>query len=277
MLKIINDGLQLITGRRLTKVNNKKDKVAVAGIEEAYLYFDDVLSLRNRLSHTESTDLAQFQRYVALNFADSTSQLFQDLWVLWELRDKRNGYFVEFGAYDGLELSNTYPLEKFNGWKGLLAEPNIDRHSQISASRTATLDKRCVFRESGQYVDFSISNQSEFSTISQFETGDSHHLTRAGAQRRRIETVSLDDLLLQNEAPQIIDYMSIDTEGSELEILSSFSWKTHIRLITVEHNYTVQQLPIDSLLQSKGYVKRLPSVSRWDGWYIHSDDYLPHE
>src|SRR6056297_216441 len=56
-----------------------------------------------------------------LNF--SKSQLRQDLFVLSELGFKQHGFFVEFGATNGIDLSNTYLMEARFGWNGILAEP----------------------------------------------------------------------------------------------------------------------------------------------------------
>lgn len=59
-----------------------------------------------------------------LNIKNIKRQINQDIFVLYTLNWKRNGFFVEFGATNGIDLSNTYLLEKDFGWKGLLSEPN---------------------------------------------------------------------------------------------------------------------------------------------------------
>ena len=70
--------------------------------------------------------------------------------------------------------------------------------------------------------------------------------------------------------PDVIDYLSIDTEGSELEILQTFDFDAYkFRLITVEHaGEKEKREKICSLLESKGYNRWLPILSRWDDWYI---------
>jgi hypothetical protein len=68
-----------------------------------------------------------------------------------------------------------------------------------------------------------------------------------------VKTISLNDLLKSFDAPTVIDYLSIDTEGSEFLILSNLDfskWKFHI--ITVEHNFTSQRKLIEFFLFKKG-------------------------
>ena len=81
-----------------------------------------------------------------------------------------------------------------------------------------------------------------------------------------LETISLNDFLIQQKAPTVIDYLSIDTEGSEFEILSAFPFESwDVRLLTVEHNFTPLREEIRTLLSSKGY----QCVEReWDDWFF---------
>jgi hypothetical protein len=74
----------------------------------------------------------------------SKAQLRQDLFVISELGPIENGYFVEFGATNGISLSNTFLLEEHLSWKGILAEPAKVWHAQLKENRTAQIEFDCV-------------------------------------------------------------------------------------------------------------------------------------
>ena len=82
----------------------------------------------------------------------------------------------------------------------------------------------------------------------------------------------MNDLLVKYNAPKIIDYLSIDTEGSEFNILNNFDFnKYKFRIITCEHNFTPNKNKIHKLLTKNGYVKKHSSlVSFVDDWYVYS-------
>ena len=66
-----------------------------------------------------------------------------------------------------------------------------------------------------------------------------------------------------------IDFLSIDTEGSEYEILQKFNfYKYQIKIICCEHNYTVNRNKIFKLLNSKGYKREYENLSQYDDWYF---------
>ena len=77
-------------------------------------------------------------------------------------------------------------------------------------------------------------------------------------------------LLAEHRAPQVVDYLSIDTEGSEYEILRKFDFNSYqFNCITVEHNFSKQRQKIFKLLSNAGYRRVYSEVSDFDDWYIH--------
>jgi FkbM family methyltransferase len=203
------------------------------------------------------------------NLVLSKAQLHQDLFVLSHLNFKRDGFFVEFGATDGIEYSNTFLLEKKFGWQGILAEPARVWHQSLKENRTATIDNRCVWSVSGEELMFEETPQAVFSTISTFKDSDGHKKIREGAVRYPVLTISLNDLLKENQAPRHIDYLSIDTEGSELDILSAVDFDFYsFGVITCEHNFTDNREKIHTLLVSHGYQRKLQDLSKFDDWYV---------
>ena len=203
------------------------------------------------------------------NLGGSKSQLRQDLFVLAQLGFKRDGYFVEFGATNGVGLSNTHILEKSFGWRGILAEPAKCWHSQLKANRSAIIETRCVWSVSGAVLKFNEVDDPELSTIEQFSSGDLHQKARESGKSYEVQTVSLNDMLEQHQAPSDMDYLSIDTEGSEFEILQKLDFnKYRFRVITCEHNYTPMREEIFNLLSRHGYVRKFTELSRFDDWYV---------
>lgn len=205
-------------------------------------------------------------------FKYSCSQLRQDVFVLSVLNFKSKGFFVEFGATNGIDLSNTYLLEKHFGWNGILCEPAKIWHKDLTTNRDAVIDTSCVWTKSGQRLLFNETKQPELSSISNLSVNDEHIEARKNGKTYAVETVSLDDLLAKHAAPRRIDYMSIDTEGSELEILMAFSFQNYdISIITVEHNFTDSRRKIEQLLRKKGFVKLMESISAFEDWYVSEE------
>ena len=198
----------------------------------------------------------------------SYAQLQQDLWVLEQLNQKRNGFFVEFGATDGVNLSNTYLLEKAYDWKGILCEPNPLHHKKLFNNRDCNISTMCVYPETGKMLTFLDVIDPGLSTLEKFSDADFHAHVRTNHKKINVNTITLNDLLATYNAPNKIDYMSIDTEGGEYEILCSLDWdKYDVSILTVEHNYTPSREQTYELLTSKGY-KRVHEVhSQFDDWY----------
>jgi FkbM family methyltransferase len=227
------------------------------------------------LNHLRETpadldDVRRFTAFAAANAHRSKAQLFQDLWALWVSGGKRGGYFVEVGAADGVNLSNSWLLEQEMSWRGLLAEPNPRFLDQLGAARSSPVCAKAVHSQSGRSVEFITAKRGEFSRVAEITPDDGQDEARLrGAGRATVETITLNDMLAEHGAPELIDYLSIDTEGAELEILRAFDFgRWDVRAITVEHNWSPAREPLYELLTAQGYRRLWPDLSRFDDWYV---------
>lgn len=229
------------------------------------IVFNALRLRRPEIMQLREDDAMRFLAYVFENLDSSKSQILQDLWVAYELSDMRGGFFVEFGATDGMTNSNSWRLEKQFGWSGILAEPNPVWHDALDRNRSGAVDKRCVYARSGETLGFMATEDPELSGISASAGRDHFAAVRQAGTPIEVETISLDDLLDHHAAPSVIDYMSIDTEGSELEILEAFDFgKRQVRLLSVEHSNSPQEPKIDAFLARHGFKRRFPEYSQWD-------------
>jgi FkbM family methyltransferase len=200
----------------------------------------------------------------------SRSQLSQDLFVLNQLDFKNQGFYVEFGGCDGLLFSNTYILENEFGWTGIIAEPAIVWQDALRRNRpNSIIENKAVATKSGQLLKFRESSLGELSSLEIFAEKNSFLTMGDKGKSYFVETISLNDLLDKYDAPKTIDFLSVDTEGSEFEILRTLDFKTRTySVICVEHNFKPQRISIYKLLTENGYKRVLSHISLWDDWYI---------
>lgn len=184
-------------------------------------------------------------------------------------RTARGGFFVEFGATDGVHLSNSFLLESEFGWKGILSEPARKWHHELRSKRSAVIDTSCVYSVSGEKLKFIETEIGELSSIQVFGGSDNLASNRQGSEFYEVESVTLEELLRFHNAPNHIDFISVDTEGSEFEILSAFDFSSYsFGLICVEHNYTGSRSKVFDLLTSNDYTRIHESLPDFDDWYV---------
>ena len=202
---------------------------------------------------------------------ESKSQNAQDLLVLHLLEFKRNGFFVEFGATDGVELSNTFILEKNFNWGGILSEPAQIWRSRLVRSRNSFIDFRCVDSVSGKSVQFSQTKLfATHSGISEFVDKDIETV-----KSYKVETVSLLDLLDHYCAPRVIDYLSVDTGGSEFSIMENYDFsKYRFKIVTIEHNMRQDAGKLRDLFIQNGYFHVFQDLSDVEHWFVDEDLYF---
>jgi FkbM family methyltransferase len=172
------------------------------------------------------------------------SQVGQDKWVCTVLKNKVNGYFIDIGATDGVTLSNTYHLEKVLGWTGICIEPNMSQYEIMKKERD------CIC------LNVAISDKNSVVLFKTYE-GDrfAGHISNEGYE---IESLTLEKLLKDFDCPHVIDYISLDVEGIEFEILTKFPFDDYkVSLWTIEHasrwDNGAKQRKIRGLMLSKGY------------------------
>jgi len=228
--------------------------------------------VRNEMLKMECDERARFLEFCIAHLEKSHSQLFQDLFVLYVLGNQRNGFFCDFGATNGVHLSNSFSLEKHFDWTGICAEPARGWHEALRRSRPkASIETDCVWTTTGETLVFNEVQTKELSTIAAFSTGDGHARKRTPRRSNNYEvsSISLNDMLDKYHAPSDFDYLSIDTEGSELPILESLDYSRYLpKLITVEHNFTSNREAIFRLLSGEGYRRVFQDFSDFDDWYV---------
>jgi|TARA_R100000742_G_C4273412_1_gene92962 FkbM family methyltransferase len=204
------------------------------------------------------------------NFSLSSND--QEWFVLTQLNFKPNGFFVDVGANDGVHHSNTFLLEKEYNWKGILADPAKIWQPMLKANRKNFIETDYIWKKTGDTLMFN--EIGDYSTIDKYIDSDQHAEIRKGlkkeeGKRYKVITLSLGDLLKKYNAPSTIDYLSIDTEGSEYEILKAFNFtKYKFNIITCEHNHTPNREKIYELLVKNGYKRKSTEKSKQDDWYI---------
>ena len=202
------------------------------------------------------------------------SQIGQDKWVQSVLGNKPNGFFIELGATDGVVLSNTYFFEKVLGWNGICIEPNPSFHSALTRNRSCNISKFCVSDKDDETLDFAICGHTSGAMITAGPFTKSNHIIK-------VATKTLRSILQLYSAPTTIDYLSLDVEGHEYEVMRHFPFNEYIiQCITVEHNEPhtgpEMRMKIRKLLEENGYVfvKGNDDVHNWrhgpiDDFYIH--------
>jgi FkbM family methyltransferase len=180
---------------------------------------------------------------------DFTSQFEQDKHVIAKYAGKRDGYFVEVGAYDGVESSNTYVLEKNYNWKGICVECNPRFAQHIPHVRNCHVSTNAIYNVNDQTMEF-YDSQGYSGLVK-----NNQHPHIVNDPVIQVTTKTLTTLLDEFEAPSFIEYLSLDTEGSEYDILKAHDFeKYRFGYICVEHNHVEKnRVAIRELLEQKGY------------------------
>lgn len=223
--------------------------------------------------------LVNFIDYLKYNKKEIKSQLYQDIFASFIINDRFDKSFLEFGATNGIDLSNTYMLENELSWSGSLAEPDRNWIEDLKKNRpNSNIIRECIWSSSGEKLNFFSSNVHVLSTLDDFKYSDKESMPGNTSDRVKdgkiyqVETISLNDVIKKHYDEKVPSYISIDTEGSEYEILNSFNFKKYKPAVfTIEHNFTDLQIKIDKLMKENNYHRVFKNLTAFDAWYIHSE------
>lgn len=188
------------------------------------------------------------------------SQQGQDCWVYGEVfNEKKGGYFLDIGAHDGLNLSNTYILERRYGWTGICIEANPDSYALLKKNRRATCVNACLDCRDG-VVEFCKRGMMG-GIISQ----NTDNREPQSCEVVKLKTRTLDALLKEQNAPRVIDYLSMDVEGAEERVFSSLNFSEYsFNCMTIERPTEV----LRTTFKENGYV-HIKEIPDNDCFFVH--------
>lgn len=223
-----------------------------------FLLFSSVPAVQTKTQSTSSFNVGTKETYYG--------QHMQDEYLEKEIfKRKRDGFYIEIGAADGLAISNTRFFMESRGWCGILVEPHPDFFAQCVKNRPKDKcyelcclnEKKTVqFRVNSGYTEMLSGVEDAYQV--KHKDRISQEIEQRGGSTKLIDrdAVTLNEIL-SKDFPVVkkIDFISIDCEGSELEVLQGIDFtKYDIDVLMVEINYYDQKaVDLESLLLKNGY------------------------
>jgi FkbM family methyltransferase len=187
----------------------------------------------------------------------------ENVYRIHEHQFKNNGIFVDIGAHDGITINNTLYFEKNNNWTGINVEPLNDIFNKLIKNRPNNININCaVCNNDGEEQFYSNIGYTEMlSGI--INTFDDRHLNRlkneniikgSTTEIITVKTKKLETILNENNITHI-NYLSIDVEGGEFEVIKSINFNNvFIDVIAFESHFDNIGDPIIKYLENKNYI-----------------------
>lgn len=175
-------------------------------------------------------------------------------------KGKSDGIFVDIGAHDGITKSNSLFFERL-GWTGICIEPIPEVYSKLIVNRKCTCINGCAYNRNGTVKFTRLHGYTEMLSGIDETYCEAHknrinsEISHMGGGKETLEVACYKlEELLENANISHVDYLSVDTEGSEIQILMGIDFnKVTFGVLDIELNYKSDFEPISSFLMSKGY------------------------
>jgi FkbM family methyltransferase len=183
---------------------------------------------------------------------------------------KNTGFYIELGAYNGVDLSNTYFFEAV-GWDGLLIEPDPGLYQQCLLSRPNSKVINAAASDRSGSLQFTTAVGKEWLSYSGENQSREDRIIAEGGTLNRIEVKCLTLNEILKDIDQQIDFISLDVEGYEFDVLNGFDLtKYRPRVIVIEQSEFDNDSPASLLLKKHGYSRKL--YLGHNSFYTHVSD-----
>jgi FkbM family methyltransferase len=193
----------------------------------------------------------------------------QDLYAYCHFKGKKDGFFIDIGANDGVTVNNTLLFEKL-GWQGICIEPQPDIFAKLQRNRSCNCYNLGILEKPGEKLDFfkvtGVSGKNEWmnmlSAFGDLSKDTKKQVLGAGGkiERIQVETSTFQEVMGNHPTVHFIDYISIDVEGLEMQILRSIDFeKFSFGILDIERDAFEEDCgqELTSFLEMKGYHFRL--------------------
>lgn len=171
---------------------------------------------------------------------------------------KKNGFYVDIGAYSPKLYSNTYWFYK-KGWSGINIDATPGSMKLFKKIRPRDINLECAISQSEEPLTFYYWDAPcTVNTVSEEFARQWEEKTGKAPYQTQIQSLKLSTVLHQHQAPDEIDFMSVDVEGHDLEVLKSNDWnRFRPKLLLVEtHSDNIENIIQSQLYQyvtTQGY------------------------
>ena len=259
--------LQSLTGKSITEVITFADNLSNQDLEgkvNAYRIYQSIIQI-NQISNIYQYPNTHIRGMVNQKIYNLEklfnwngyfySQSGQDKFINGFFRNMKNGFFVEIGAYNGVNGSNCYFFEKFLNWSGIAIEPSLNQFLLLQKNRKCKCVNKAITKKKEKiefidvikgYTQMSGINNSFYQKTLEMINKD----PRTIIDKKIVETSTFSEIVEKN---YLIDYLSIDVEGGERDIIESIDFDLYkIKVLSIENN-NPSEVNYEEYLSKKGF------------------------
>ena len=239
---------------------------------------EQILAIDDKISRIDAkTEIAFLSNFSTIHrHPKSYSQLGADLIAYALHKGKKDGFYVDIGAHNGVDISNSLLFENL-GWRGFCVEANPKTFERLRKNRKCDCYNLAVFSKNVGKMRLATTSADALDSLEvnltpkhkkrmQFEGGRDENL-----QFVEVQSASFGEIMAKYPSITHIDFMSLDIEGGEFEVLKGIDFdKYTFSLMAIEHNGVAEAIKkITALLESKGY--KMLFFNAWDFLFVPDD------